>query len=214
MSILLTASPASTMHAWKPPQNGNTSSPPRGAPAAQLAETRPKYLASSPTQRWESNVCIYSRSVPDASHQRCGWQRQQPRSITHGLPATLLSAPSPPGPANKGNSEPLSRRGAREAVVLPGSFREKILRPVSHGGCRTASMPRCAARLPMPGPPLLRSRRLQGGERTTGLSGQGCSASPLLYPTVSAQRLPGKQTQGWVLLVHTRPLFIQSFQLN
>lgn len=188
MSILVTASPASTMHAWKPPQNGNTSSPLRGAPAAQLAETRPKYLASSQTQRWESNVCTYSRPVPDASHQRCGWQRQQPRSITHGLPATLLSAPSPPGPANKGNSEPLSRRGAREAVVLPGSFREKILRPVSHGGCRTASTPRCAARLPMPGPPLLRSRRLQGGEHTTGLSEQGCSASPLLSSPQRPQR--------------------------
>lgn len=103
----------------------------------------------------------------------------------------------PSQPHRQGQRAPsLSGRGARGAVVLLRSFREKISCPVSHGGRMAVSMPRSAAWLPTPRPPLLQSWRLQGGEHRTGLSEQVCSPSPLLSSPLpdSLKAAPAEQT--------------------
>lgn len=98
-----------------------------------------------------------------------------------GFPQRFSLLPALLAPQTRATGPSLSGKGARGAVVLPGSFREKIWNPVSCGGCMAASVPQPATQLPMPGPLLLWSRCLRGRKHGAGLL-EWVSAPFLLSP--------------------------------
>lgn len=126
--------------------------------------------------------------------------------IVHGLPTVLLCSKASQPHRQWQETPARSERGARGAVKLPVSCREKISCPAFQGCLHALDLdlqPGC------PWQELLCHCHSSCKEATIEqVLEQDCSSS-LLSPKTSVQLLPS-WTLGWPLLVPTRPLFIQS----
>lgn len=198
------ASPASTIPAWNLPPKWEHLFPAKRGSTTHRDEA--KIFGKFTEVALESNVCIHSRLVPDASQQWCAWQWQQWRCI-HGpwashSAALLQGLPAPQTAATNPISEWDRSKGGCQ---VPLSCREKISCPLFHGCLHALDVdlqPGC----PCQGLPC-HWRWLWSRGIGTGL----LPFSPLLSSNTSVQLRPS-WTLGWLTLVPTRPLYTQAFK--